>query len=419
MSSGTPDEIPPAKDPPVKNTNESTAKKSLFQEQSPRSGSGIQTPHPPGFTPSDTQHQAPNLSSGALPAHMIFPPPTGGQDGGTELVKALMAQIQLDRQEAKERERRDEARMAALERALLQANANTQLGNNVTPRRTERRTPLADNSRDPPGTEDLALPSNEEYYEDDDCSYHSSQDLTYYPAAAPTDDRTYDMDGAATNSSQAERAIRRSARDQIAQNQGPIAQNPALVQQTLQAPPIVVNQLDELRDQLRREIDERLTRQRTTTAEETIQMMSDRSAQSLISQCSAKPSSPTRIGKTIDDLFCIKQGVSESLEAFTKRFSDACLETNDVTDKEAIRAYMEGVRHEKLFYDLHRQKSKRLKQLFDEAKIYIQAEKQMKLKNAPFRAGGQEPSDERPRDRQRSRSPQRRSTFIQRRDKGK
>ncbi|OMO55501.1 hypothetical protein COLO4_35958 [Corchorus olitorius] len=191
MSSGTPDEIPPAKDPPVKNTNESTAKKSLFQEQSPRSGSGIQTPHPPGFTPSDTQHQAPtNLSSGALPAvsahgmqHMF-----GGQDGSTELVKALKAQIQLDRQEAKERERRDEARMAALERALLQANANTQLGNNVTPRRTERRTPLANNSRDPPGTEDLALPSNEEYYEDDDRSYHSSQDLTYYPAAAPTDD---------------------------------------------------------------------------------------------------------------------------------------------------------------------------------------------------------------------------------------
>ncbi|OMO50438.1 hypothetical protein COLO4_38077 [Corchorus olitorius] len=306
MSSDTPDEIPPAKDPPAKNTNESIVKKSLFQEQSP--GSWIQTPHPPGFTPNSTQHQAPtNLSSGALPAvsargmqhmfgympyycptpinfqgpsssatpqHMIFPSPTAGQDGATELVKALMAQIQLDQQEAKERERRDEARMATLERALLQANANTQLGNNVTPRRAERRTPLADNSRDPPETEDLTLPSNDEYYEDDDRSYHSSQDLTYYPATVPTDARAYDMDGVATNSSQTERAIRRSARDQMVQSQESIAQSPALAQQTLQAPPVVVNQLDELRDQLRREIDERLARQRTTTAEETIQMMS-------------------------------------------------------------------------------------------------------------------------------------------------
>ncbi|OMP05785.1 Retrotransposon gag protein [Corchorus olitorius] len=66
----------------------------------------------------------------------------------------------------------------------------------------------------------------------------------------------------------------------------------------------------------------------------------------------------TRIGKTIDDLFCIKQGVNESIEAFTKRFSDACLEADDVTDKEAIRSYMEGVRHEKLFLDLHRQNQK-------------------------------------------------------------
>ncbi|OMO53122.1 hypothetical protein COLO4_36842 [Corchorus olitorius] len=180
------------------------------------------TPLPPsGLTPSDVQQQAPsNLSpsglqtlsgqgmqhmfgympyycptplnfhgpsSSANPQHLTFPPPAGGQDGNTELVKALMAQIQLDRQEAKERERRDEARMVALEGALLQTNANNQPSNNGGVRRVERRVSLGDSSRDPPlSMEDPALPSNSEYYEEDDPSYHSSQDPTYFPPGTPT-----------------------------------------------------------------------------------------------------------------------------------------------------------------------------------------------------------------------------------------
>ncbi|OMP06705.1 f-box/LRR-repeat protein 7-like isoform 2 [Corchorus olitorius] len=106
--------------------------------------------------------------------------------------------------------------MAALERALLQVNANAQPGNNAAPRRVERKAPLGDNSRDPPNAENPALPSYEEYYQDDDRSYHSSQDLTYYPPSTPTNDRAYEIDGIATNSSQAEWAIRRSTRDQVA-----------------------------------------------------------------------------------------------------------------------------------------------------------------------------------------------------------
>ncbi|OMO62776.1 hypothetical protein COLO4_32911, partial [Corchorus olitorius] len=242
-------------------------------------------PPPPGLTPSDVQQQAPNNlspsglqtlsgqgmqrmfgympyycptplnfhgpSSSANPQHLTFPPPTGGQDGSTELVKALMVQIQLDHQEAKERERRDEARMVALERALLQANANNQPSNNGGIRRVERRVSLGDSSRDPPPSmEDPALLSNSEYYEGDDPSYHSSQDPTYFPLDTPTHDRVYEIDGAPTNSSQVERALRRSTRDQVTQNQIPIAQTPTPVKRQPQTQTTMENQLEELREQL-------------------------------------------------------------------------------------------------------------------------------------------------------------------------
>ncbi|OMO89052.1 Late embryogenesis abundant protein, LEA-14 [Corchorus capsularis] len=401
----------------------------------------------------------------------------------------------------KKRERRDEARMAALERALLQPNPSNQPnGGNLGVRRLERRTCLGDSTRDPPPSiDDPALPSNSDYYEDDDLSYHTSLDPTYHPPPTPTNDRIYEINGVPTTSSQVQRALRAPTRDRVEQNQllNANAQVPAPIQQAIpQIPAPAGSSLEELREQLRREIDERLSRQRTTTAEETIQMMSGvttplsfvimqaevppgtklpkikydgtgdpqehlsqfkelmllqnlsedvmcrifpitltgaarawfyriRPVDSIVNftmLCQAFLSnfhSRTRIGKTLDDLFCIKQEVHENLETFTKRFTDACLETEDVTDKEAIRAYMEGVRHKKLFYDLHRHKPKRLKQLFDEAHIYIQAEKQMNLKNAPFKAGGQVTNGERSRERQRSRSPNRRPTFNQRRDRGK
>ncbi|OMP04782.1 hypothetical protein COLO4_09303 [Corchorus olitorius] len=265
-SSPTHDEIPPEKEHPAKNASESAAKKSLFQETHIRSTSQtLAPPPPPGLTPSDVQQQAPNNlspsglptllgqgmqhmfgympyycptplnfhgpSSSANPQHLTFPPPAGGQDGNTELVKALMAQIQLDHQEAKERERRDEARMVALERALLQAHANNQPSNNGDVRRVERRVSLGDSSRDPPlSMEDPTLPSNSEYYEGDDPSYHSSQDPTYFPPDTPTHDRVYEIDGAPTNSSQVERALHRSTRDQVTQNQTPVAQTPTPVE---------------------------------------------------------------------------------------------------------------------------------------------------------------------------------------------
>ncbi|OMP08401.1 putative ATP binding protein [Corchorus olitorius] len=129
-SSGTPNEIPTGKEPPVKNANESSAEKSLFQETPFRSTTQVQTPSPPSLQPHD------GASSYATLQHLAFPTTTGGQDGSAELIKALMAHIQLDRQETKERECSDKARIVALENALLKANA--QQGDNVIPRRGER-----------------------------------------------------------------------------------------------------------------------------------------------------------------------------------------------------------------------------------------------------------------------------------------
>ncbi|OMO69839.1 reverse transcriptase [Corchorus capsularis] len=150
-------------------------------------------------------------NGGATEKPLAFQPPPGGQDGVAEMVKALIAQFQQDRQEAKERQTREEARIAALENTLLRAN--TQPFADAAHRRGER-TPTPGDSRDPPNMEELGLPSNEEYYDNDD--RRSEEDPTHYPHDTSTDERVYEIDDVPTNSSQADRALRRSVRDQYA-----------------------------------------------------------------------------------------------------------------------------------------------------------------------------------------------------------
>ncbi|OMO57708.1 Retrotransposon gag protein [Corchorus olitorius] len=87
-----------------------------------------------------------------------------------------------------------------------------------------------------------------------------------------------------------------------------------------------------------------------------------------------------RTAKSKTYLSTIKQDWNETVENYTKRFNNTCLEVDGLEDEEAIRMYMEGLQECRFFWVLWENPPTSLKSLFDKAQRYIEAERVQSLK---------------------------------------
>ncbi|OMO71639.1 Retrotransposon gag protein [Corchorus olitorius] len=83
--------------------------------------------------------------------------------------------------------------------------------------------------------------------------------------------------------------------------------------------------------------------------------------------------------KRADRTDATPQDWNETVENYTKRFNNTCLEVDGLEDEEAIRMYMEGLQECRFFWVLWENPPTSLKSLFDKVQRYIEAKKGAKL----------------------------------------
>lgn len=83
-----------------------------------------------------------------------------------------------------------------------------------------------------------------------------------------------------------------------------------------------------------------------------------------------------------------KQGVDESLREFLLRFNEKVLLVEGLRDDKAIRYAWAGMQPHKFTYSLAKKHPKTMGELMKKAQHYIQAEKEMALKQVEMRVAG-------------------------------